>query len=120
MNTTCPECHAVYEFKKPTRNTRVTCKRCHTVFLTPVEYLNLKNRDDSKTVRKRLKNEVQKENQQLRQHYQKVSRQFKEDKLKKAKKKLKQNENDAYRVEKPLIRKLLTSVLLIYLVVPYK
>jgi len=119
MNTTCPECHAVYEFKKPTRKTRVTCKHCQTIFLTPVEYLNSGEWEDCKTVKKRLKNEFREEKQKLQQHYEDKFRQFKEDKKQKPIQECKRNESDVYRVETPLSRKLLTSVLFIYFLVVF-
>ncbi len=69
MHTTCPECHAVYEFKKPTRDTRVTCKHCHTEFLTPVKYLDIGAKEDFRTTKKRLKEAFREDQHTLRQRY---------------------------------------------------
>jgi len=119
MHTTCPECHAVYEFKKPTRDTRVTCKGCHTVFLTPVEYLSFGKWKDSRAVKKHLQNELLEEKRKLQQHYRELTRQIENNKQQKKEEKCKRDESDVYRVETPLFRKLLTSVLFIYFLVVF-
>jgi adenylate cyclase len=119
MHATCPECHAVHEFKKPTRETRVTCKQCQTVFLTPVEYLcpDSGEWEDFKAVKKRLKYEFREEKRKLRQRHREIFAQFEKDKQQKTE--LEPSESDAQRVETPLSRKLLISVLSIYFLVVF-
>ncbi|MDM8555517.1 cyclic nucleotide-binding domain-containing protein [Desulfococcaceae bacterium HSG7] len=115
MHTKCPNCHAVYEIKKPTRETRLTCKKCKTIFLTPVEALCFDEQEDFGFVKKQLKHSFQEARRQLKQTYHESAAQL-DRKHKQAQQKRAHSAEptEEYAVKKPLARKLIKSVLMIY------
>ena len=56
MRIVCPECHTLHEFKTPLDDHTITCEKCKTTFLTPIEALpdTIQSREDLEISMKEL------------------------------------------------------------------
>jgi len=123
MQTVCPECHTLHEFKKPLNDYTVTCEKCKTVFLSPIEALpdTIQSREDLEASINELEDAFTAEKRRLddrleKQH--KDARRQIEQKFEKTETEIKKKAeaNEAKSVKDPIAIKLLKIVLSIYFV----
>jgi len=124
MQIICPECHTLYESKKPITNNRLTCKNCKTIFLTPIEaFVEAEETDgDLGKAKSRLKNKFREEKRrfadQLEEEFKKEREKLEERHKKAEEERRKAKEAaDKKTVKNPIAKMLLKIVLSIYFVV---
>ncbi len=120
MHTSCPECHTHFEFKKKIKENRIHCKKCNTVFLTPVQFMEdpLNNENELNKTLKQLKQEFNGEQKKNWDKFNKEKKQIKAAFSQKLKDEKTYSQSESQQtVKTPIARTLLKTILLFYFLV---
>ena len=123
MRIVCPECHTLHEFKTPLDDRTITCGKCKTTFLTPIEALpdTIQSREDLEISIKELEDafaiEKSRLSTKLNEQY-KIKRGRIEQAFERAEiaREKKAETSEAKSVKNPIANKLLKIVLSIYFI----